>query len=186
MLAGGLKSRFQALEAALDGAVENIVADADSHAADEIGIDLVLNVEVGTVFAAELSQQLGTRGLVEFHRALNNNLAAFQFEAGQALKGCEYGMKIAGLVGGQALDDLAQTLLIQTTGDLTQAEESAGSGGGGFGDLHGRGVGEDLGLQLGERVVVDALLVIGGEDLAGDLGGGGGNQSTELALELRV
>ena len=39
-------------------------------------------------------------------------------------------------------------------------------------------------FDLGERVLVDALLVVRGEHLAGDLRGGGGHQAAELALEL--
>ena len=39
-------------------------------------------------------------------------------------------------------------------------------------------------FDRGERVFVDALLIIRIEDLAGDLGGGRGDEAAELALQL--
>lgn len=40
-------------------------------------------------------------------------------------------------------------------------------------------------FDLGERVLIDALLIRVGENLAGDLGSGGGDEAAELALELK-
>ena len=92
---------------------------------------------ISAVLAAEFAHHLLTGGFVEFDRALDDHLAAFEFEAGETLEGTKDGVVVTRLLGGEALDDLAQTILVQTAVDLTQAEESAGGGGGGFGDLHG-------------------------------------------------
>ncbi len=106
----------------------------------------------------------------------------------EALERGEHGAVIARLGFDQAGDDEAQLRLIQPAAGLAEPEQAAGGGGGDFGNFHEAGKGEtgESAFDLGERVLVDALLVVRGEHLAGDLRGGGGHQAAEFALQLHA
>lgn len=179
------KGGGEAVESALDRAVEHIVANADAQAAEEGGIDEILGDEVRAVLFGEAGDDALAGGFIELHCTFDRHLAAFEVEAGQALEGGKNAGVITWFGFHQTGNHRAQFCIIQAAVGLAEPEQAACGGGGDFGDFHeaGNECGKSS-FDLGEGVLVDAFLVVRGEHFAGDLGGGDGDEAAEFAFEF--
>ena len=84
---GKLEGIGEALEAALDGTVKNVVTHADAKASQKIGSDLILGGQIRAVLGSETGNNALAGGCVDFHGALDSHLAAVEFQTGQTMKG---------------------------------------------------------------------------------------------------
>jgi hypothetical protein len=117
-----LKGIGKAFEAALDRAVEHIISHADAKATEEGGCDLILDHEVGAVLIGKTCDNAVTGWLIHFDRTFHSDLAAFDFEAGQALECCENRFEIARLCLDEARDYSFQLRLIEAAIRFAKAE----------------------------------------------------------------
>lgn len=120
----------------MDGAVENVVADADFETAEEGGIDEIFDIQIRAVLQREIGENPLTGAWVELNSAFDRHLAAFDVEAGELLQSGEDRPVVAGFILGEAGENGAQLAGFQMATGLAKAEKAACGGGGGFGDLH--------------------------------------------------
>jgi len=167
-----LKCGGKAVDAALDRAVENIVSDADAESAEKRRSDFVAEDEIGTVLGGEATGHTLTGGGIQIHRAFDGDLTTLKLKTGKTLKSDEDGAVVAWLRLNEFGNHGAQLGFIQLAIGLAKAEQTTARVCGDFGNLHVFGrewKGRGLAFDLGERVFIDALLVVGGEHLARDL-----------------
>lgn len=182
---GGLERFGEAVDAALDGAVQDVVADFNAKPAEELGIDFIFDGEFVAVVFGEAGLDFLALCGIERGGAFHDNCTARFFEANEALDRGEDGLEIAGLGGDEFGNQIPQLVVVKLAVHLAQTVETASGGGGDFGNFHrGRVSKGKLVADFGEGFRVDAVLVGIGEDFTGDLRSRIGDEATEFAFQL--
>src|SRR5690606_29765897 len=80
------ESLGEAVEPALYGAVENVIADTDPESAEEFRIDPVFEGEVAAIFLCEAGDDALPGRIVERGSAFDHHVPTFEFEAHETLQ----------------------------------------------------------------------------------------------------
>lgn len=127
----------EAVEAAFDGAIENVVTDLNAQAAEEFGGDFVFEGQVLAVLGDDRIRSAGPLLKIEWGGALDDGVLALHFEANQALQGHQDALVIARFGGDQFGDSTAHVGLIERATGHAHAKDAVGGGFGDFGNFHG-------------------------------------------------
>src|SRR5690606_12332199 len=141
------ESAGEAVETALDGAVENVVAHADAEAAEKGGVGLILDGEVVAILRDKPVGDALAAGGIQLGRAFDEHPAAFQLEARQPVQGDQDRAVVARLLFDQLGDHPAELRFIKPAAGLAEPENAAGGGGGDLGDLHGLEVAAEMRIK---------------------------------------
>jgi hypothetical protein len=182
-----LKRFGEAVDATLNGAVQDVIADLDAETAEELGVDFVFDDEFIAVVFGEACDHFLTLRWGECGCAFDDYRAAGFFKTHEALNGREDCAEITRLGGDKFGNQITQLVIIKLAVHLAQAEEAASGSSGDFGDFHRclvRKEIEGLVADFSERLIVDAGLVSIGEDFAGDLRGRACDEATKFTLQF--
>lgn len=157
-----LKRFGKAVEATLNGAVQNVVADFDAEPAKELRVDFVFDGEFAAVVFGEAGLNFLTLCGIKFGGAFNHNGAASLFETCKALDRGKDRLEIAWFCSDEFGNQIPQLVVVKLAVHLAQAVETASGGGGDFGNFHRCLVRKEgkLVADFGEGFGVDAVLVI--------------------------
>ncbi len=152
----------EAVEATLNGAVQDVVADFDTKPTEEVRVDFVFDGEFAAVVFGEAGLNFLTLCSIKCGGAFNQNCAASLLETGEALDRSEDRLEIAWFCGDEFGNQIPQLVVVKLAVHLAQAVKTASGGSGDFGNFHRclvRKKGK-LVADFCERFGVDAVLVI--------------------------
>lgn len=94
-----LKRFGKAVEATLNGAVQDVVADFDTKPTEELRVDFISDGEFCAVLFGEASHHFIALGGGELSCAFNDHCATSFFKTHEALEGSQDSAEVAGLRG---------------------------------------------------------------------------------------
>ncbi len=126
----------EAVDTALDGAVQNVVADFDTKPAEELRVDFVFDGEFAAVVFSEAGFNFLPLCGIECNCTLDGDRTAGFFEAHEALDRSKDRLEITGFRGDEFGNQIPQLVVVKLAVHLAQAVETASGGGGDFGNFH--------------------------------------------------
>jgi len=137
---GSFECGCKAVNTALNGAIEHIIADADAETAKYGGIHDIVERKITTISGGYIFRNAVAVGRRKFRSAFHGHRAALDLKTGEAMEGSQDGAEIPRLVLGDPGEHDAQFRVIQPPIGLAHAEQAASAGGGDFGNFHGLGL----------------------------------------------
>ena len=131
-----LKRFGEAVDATLDGAVVDVVADFDTKPTEELWFEFVFDGEFVAVVFGETCDDFLALGIGQRDGAFNDDRAAGLLETREALDRSKDRLEIAWFSGDEFGNQIPQLVVIKLAVHLAQAEETASGGSGDFGNFH--------------------------------------------------